>query len=335
MGGSDSPSATADAGDCPPFPSGFGSDSGWICGLAMTATLSRSPADVLLVVDRSGSMQDSLAADCLCTAGTGDEGGSACSNTADCADRWTAVKSAVAQIVASAAEIHWGVELFPSPAGSTCSVSPTPQLPVGTDSGAMVQVQLDAITPGGNTPTAAAISAAAAYLSSLPDQNGKAIVLATDGEPSCGVGQPSPTSSDLDATTAAITAAGRAGFRVYVIGAGPSVGDLDTMAKAGGTANYYPATSPEQLSAALSGTSQSVASCTFALPSAPPDAGNVAVYVDKQKVPNDPANGWTYGATTSSIVLTGSYCDQLKVAETTTVRVFFGCSGPPPPFCIL
>ena len=81
--------------------------------------------------------------------------------------------------------------------------------------------------------------------------------------------------------------------------------------------------------------SQSVANCTFALPSAPPDADNVAVYVDKQMVPNDPANGWTYGTTTSSIVLTGSYCDHLKVAETTTVQVLFGCPGSMPPICIL
>ena len=35
-------------------------------------------------------------------------------------------------------------------------------------------------------------------------------------------------------------------------------------------------------------------SCTIALPSAPPDLNNVAVYVDKQLVPKDPANGWKY-----------------------------------------
>jgi hypothetical protein len=106
------------------------------------------------------------------------------------------------------------------------------------------------------------------------------------------------------------------------------------MAKAGGTASYYPATSPEQLSAAFSAISQIVTSCTFALPSPPPDPNNVAVYVDKKIVPMDPANGWTYGATTAFIVLNGAYCDRLVTAETTTIQIALGCPGMIPPVCI-
>lgn len=66
----------------------------------------------------------------------------------------------------------------------------------------------------------------------------------------------------------------------------------------------------------------------------PPDLNNVAVYVDKQLVPKDPANGWSYGATTSAIELTGSYCDHLLTAQTASVQVLFGCPGMPPPMCI-
>jgi hypothetical protein len=278
-------------------------------------------------------MKKSLAEDCFCTSGTGDEGGSLC-NTTSCTDRWTAVKSAVGQIIADSSGIDWGVELFPAPGGSGCSVSSIPSLPVSADGGAPVQGQLDGITPGGNTPTAEAISAATAYLSALADQNTRVILLVTDGEPNCAAGSPSATSSDLEATLAALAAAYRAGFPVYIVGVGPSTGNLDSMAKAGGTESYHPATSPEQLTTDLSTISHLVASCTLVLPGAPPDPGNIAVYIDKQRIEPDPVNGWTYGVTTSTIVFNGTYCDRLVSAFDIAVQVLFGCPGPIPPMCI-
>ena len=315
------------------WPSTVPDDAGWLCGSVSRST-TRRQTDVLLVLDRSGSMHKSLAEDCLCVAVTGDEGGSLCATT-NCADRWTSVKSAVGQIIADTSEIDWGVELFPTPGGSGCSVSSIPSLPVTTDGGAPVQGQLDGIAPGGNTPTAEAIRAATAYLSALADQNKKVILLVTDGEPNCAAGDPSANSSDLDATIAAITAAYGAGFPVYVVGIGPSTGNLNSMAKAGGTESFHPATSPEQLLMDLLAISRIVASCTFVLPGAPPDPGNIAVYLDKQRVEEDPVNGWTYGVTTSTIVFNGTYCDRLVSALDITVQVLFGCSSSTrPPACI-
>ena len=322
---------TGAGGDYLCWPSPGYDDAGWPCGSYSIST-SRRLNDVLLVLDRSGSMQKSLVEDCLCTDGAGNEGGSSCSATTTCADRWTTVKSIVGQMIASASGVEWGVELFPSPLAASCSVSPAPQWPVSVDGG--VPAQLDAITPGGNTPTAAAVSAATAYLSALADQNKKVMVLVTDGEPNCAAGQASATSSDTEATLAAITAAFSAGFPVYVIGVGPSVGNLDDMAKAGGTVGYYPATSPELLSDALSAISKMVASCTFVLPGTPTDPNNVAVYINKQRMERDSVNGWAYGATTSTIVLTGAYCESLMTALDTTVQILFGCSGLAPPPCL-
>jgi hypothetical protein len=81
--------------------------------------------------------------------------------------------------------------------------------------------------------------------------------------------------------------------------------------------------------------SRIVASCTFVLPGAPPDPGNIAVYLDKQRVEEDPVNGWTYGVTTSTIVFNGTYCDRLVSALDITVQVLFGCSSSTrPPACI-
>jgi len=298
------------------------------CG-AMELAVFRAPADVLLVLDRSGSMQYSLAGDCDCSAATGGSTGSICPDTTNCTDRWTAVKSAVSQAIANNPSIQWGLKLFSTPGGSAaCSLTVAPEVPIGASSRTAVQAQLDSCMPGGNTPTASAIVAATAYLRTLSDGNSKAILLATDGEPNCGGGQ--STNSDVQGTVDAITAASSAGFPVYVIGVGPSVGNLDTMAMAGGTGSSYPATSTQQLSDAFAGIANGVATCSFALAQTP-DSSNAYVYVDKRLVPQDGKNGWIFGATTSTIVFTGSYCDDLKAGQTTIVQILQGCPGVAPP----
>lgn len=120
----------------------------------------------------------------------------------------------------------------------------------------------------------------ALLVGALPDQHEKVMLLATDGEPNCRPASLDPSTPDVDGTTAALRAALAAGFRVYVIGIGPSVGNLDNFAKAGGTDHFFPATSATDLADALASISKVVSSCTFSMPHAPPDANNVAVYLD-------------------------------------------------------
>jgi hypothetical protein len=308
---------------------GSTADAAWNCGVMMLSP-SRVPTDVLLLLDRSGSMQYSLDEDCNCPSiGTGGSAGNTCSNTTNCTDRWTAIKSAVGQTITDNPQIHWGLKLFSSPTSSSCSVSSTPEVPIGASSGAAVQTLLDGTTPGNNTPTAAAIGAATAYLSTVSDGYSKAILLATDGEPNCGSGQ--PTTSDLPGTMDAIVAASNAGFPVYVIGIGPSVGNLDNMAAAGGTTSYYPATSPQQLSDAFGAVASRATTCAFVLAQALPDGSNAHVYVDKQLAPLDASNGWVWGGTTARIMLTGSYCDKLMAGQTPDVQILVGCPGTVPP----
>jgi hypothetical protein len=63
----------------------------------------------------------------------------------------------------------------------------------------------------------------------------------------------------------------------------------------------------------------------------PPDVEKVYVYVDKQLVGKDDANGWTFGATSSDIVLTGTFCSNMKAGVTSTVQIIFGCEDYIPP----
>ena len=307
------------------------------CGIT-PITPNRASADVLIVLDRSGSMAYSIADDCSCDASLGTL---SCPSTLDCTDRWTTLMSAVNTTLASTSgSINWGLKLFASPGGSNnCSVSAGVEVPIGANSAATIQQQIASVSPGGYTPTAKAIIGATTYLNTVADSNNKVILLATDGEPNC-MGTSENTNDDAAGATTAIMAAYQSGYKVYVVGLGPqeTLGNLQTFALAGGTTTYYPATSPQGLSDALATIAGVVSTtCTFQTPTPPSDQSEVFVYVDGKLIPDstqDPVNGWTFGATPSTYVLTGSYCADMLAGVTSALEIIFGCPGYVPPVVI-
>jgi Mg-chelatase subunit ChlD len=289
------------------------------CG-SVTSTATRRPADVLLVLDRSRSMEWSTDSDENCRQGA-----------TNCVSRWPALTSAVTTTLGNTADtIHWGLKLYSSPGGSSCTVNAGVEVPVAASSIADIEAEIASATPSNNTPTAQAIEAATAYLATLDDPNDKYILLATDGEPNCAPGQRS-TTTNVQGTVDAIAAATAAGFPTYVIGIGPSVGNLDNFAAAGGTGNYYPATSPESLTDAFASISELVATCTFTSDEPAPDPDNVAVYLNKKLVPEDDVDGWSLGSDLQTITLHGAACDEAMSASGSSVQILFGCPGGPPP----
>jgi len=241
------------------------------------------------------------------------------------------VTSGVTTTLTSTPNIRWGLKFFSSPKGSgfnaACNVNQGADVAIGDNSAASIQNQISTTQPSNNTPTAAAITAAAAYLKTVTDPNKKVILLATDGEPNCASGGGGGGSdSDVPGTKAAITAAKDAGYPVYVIGIGPSVGNLDSFAEAGGTDKSYSATSPQALADALSAISQVVANCSFTLTTAPEGTNNIAVYLDGNIAPS---TDWTYTASSQTVTLTGSSCDAIKNGTSKTVQVYFGCGEAP------
>ena len=309
-----------------------------VCG-DTTITPNRAPTDIFIVLDRSGSMAYSISDDCYCTGNAGGGAGTRCPNTTNCTDRLTAVKSAVDQTINANSTINWGLEFYSSPDGADCSVSLAPQVPISATAGPTIISQLGAATAANHTPTAAAVNAASMYVKTVNDGNSKAILLATDGMPNC-VGGRVNSDDDMPATIAAVAGAYAAGISVYVVGMGPqqSITNLNQLAVAGGTGQYYPATSTQALSDALAAISKIVSTtCAFQTPMTPPDATKVYVYVNKaliNQVGSATDNGWMFGATSSDIVLTGSYCADMLGGNPSTVQIIFGCKDYIPPASI-
>jgi hypothetical protein len=303
-------------------------DAGWflpdglgpIC-LTMTARSEWAWADIVAVVDRSSSMGLSIAADMPCAPGA-----------TDCTTRWDAVRGALLDLLPYPPHYRWGVLMFPSPGGGSCEVGPTPQVPCMENAAGAVETAMSALAPGGESPTGAALRAATAYLAGLSDHDFKAIMLFTDGEPSCGgVDGGSEWAEALDAANAAMAQ----GYPIAVVGLGPNPGDLDALAKAGGTDRYYPATSRRQLDDALATIFWNPGdlryTCTFAIGEPPPDPARVYVFINGEPIPEDGNDGWSFGATTSTIVLNGRACELTLTLNPVEVAVLFGCSDAVPP----
>jgi hypothetical protein len=296
------------------------------CKSATTTKTTRLEADVLIVLDRSASMNWSLAADDYCSPAA-----------RSCSSRLDAVVPAVGQVVSNNPSIRWGLELFATPnASGYCAVSSTPQVKVGTNAAAAIESELAGFTTSLSTPTRAAIDVATSYLKTVGDGNSKAILLATDGLPTCAVDRSWET-EDMPGTIAAVAAAKKAGFPVYVIGMGPSksISNLNQLAEAGGTGKYYPVTSTDALEAALASVARmATATCSFKAAKAPSTPDLVYVYVDKHLVDKDENDGWSFDEndpTYATIVLTGSYCKAVQAGDTQGVQVVVGCPDAPPP----
>jgi len=289
--------------------------------------LNRRPAQILLVLDRSGSMKEKP------------------SGSANSDSKWDLVVPGVnAVVTATDHSISWGLKVFPEGEGEECiaaSVTSAIPVPIAPDHAAAVTAEIEATTPEGNgTPTGDAINAAVSYLKGLTDPNPKFILLATDGEPSCAGTTKGGTASARYAVQA-VTDAATAGIKTVVVGVATTKDSatkaLNDMAVAGqmprpdpSATKYYLASTKDELIQSLTQITGQVSNCVFDLSSAPPDPNNIAVKVDGMKAPRDPAhmNGWDYTGTDSlQVEVYGAWCDQIKAVTADTVNFVLGCPG--------
>jgi hypothetical protein len=294
------------------------------CGASMYG-LQMLPPDVLILLDRSSSMND----------GTNNL---ACAGMANCQSKWTQVSAAVSEVVGqTSGTVRWGLTYFPSGTGFQigCTVGADVSVPVADDSASGIMSSIAATSPGGLTPTAAAVTAASTYLDGLTDPNPKYILLATDGQPNCG--STDPVGDDTPGAVQAVTGAKAKGIGVFVVGistAGTNAdANLNQLAQAGGypqagTTAYYPVSSSADLVTALGTITKKIASgCTFPLGKVPPAPDNIGIYADSTKLARDTshANGWDYDAGMTSVTIFGATCDALMAGRIKTVQAFIGC----------
>jgi von Willebrand factor type A domain-containing protein len=289
--------------------------------------LQRQPAQILILLDRSGSMKEKPS------------GSDASDET-----KWSLVVPAVNQVVsATDASVSWGLKVFPEGEGKECiaaSVTSDIPVPIAAANASAVTTEVSATTPEGNgTPTGDAINAAVTYLKSLSDPNPKFILLATDGEPSCAGSAEGGTNARTYAVQAVADAAS-AGIKTVVVGVATTkdnatkalndMAEAGRMARTGASTKYYLASTEDELVQALQQITGQVSSCIFDLSRVPPDPSNIAVKVDGVKAPQDPThtNGWDYTGTSNlQVEVYGSWCDQIKVITANSVNFVLGCPG--------
>jgi hypothetical protein len=332
-----------------PTPGGDNGGAGPNCGVQNFALQRGLPPDLLIVLDRSGSMGDPPPAG----------GGS----------KWSQITAAIdATVMSLQGQIKWGLEMFPS--DDSCGVSTTIPVPVATMNAAAVSSAMASQMPGGDTPTTDAIHAAGKYLAGLPDSNPKFLLLATDGEPNCAtaasVGSSGacmcpmgttaqgsnccvlficmPCSSfastggaDDAAAEQAVADVAAMGINTFVVGIATDAsadGVLDKMATNGKEPRsstspmYYPVGNQADLVTAINTIAGQIISCSFDLQMAPLKLDYLEVDADGQKISRDPthANGWDYGPGNTSIQLYGSACTNLQNGTTQSVTAIYQCA---------
>jgi len=323
-GGSDKPTTTPDAN----------------CG-ARSKTASKVAPDILILLDRSGSMNDNINNQ-MCT--DGGIGASGCGMDS----KWAKVTPAITQVVSETeADVHWGLKFFPDNSATACTVGSNVAVPIGPGNASAIAAAIMGATStnGGvtgfqGTPTRMAAAGAASYMTGLTDMSPKYILLATDGLPTCG--NNNAMTDDSAAAVTAVGAARTAGFPVFVVGiatgGGTADATLSNLANAGGlpksgTPTYYPVSSAADLAAAIRTLVGVAATCTFQIGPAPTSDGTtdlryIKVFGDSVEITRDTthANGYDYtDSTMNAIQVYGPLCDQILKAEIHDVTVAFTC----------
>jgi hypothetical protein len=321
-----------------------------------------TPVDLYFMVDITGSMNCPVP-----------DGGMVCDMPngppASGDSRWTVVSAALKAFIADPANQSLGVGMrfFPVAGGSggpggnngaACNANSyaMPNVEIGplSTTSTPLTTAINMQTPNGSTPTVPSLTAALDHAATWAKANPThrvAVVYATDGQPNgCGA-----TNTVQQAAAVALKAAlGTPAIPTYVLGVGPSLDNLNTIAENGGTkAAFLVDTSGNaaaQLSAALAAIRSTTAlDCTYTVPAPPagqtldPSRVNITytngsgtvtpVLQDPPGTSCDAGSGWQYSADGKTINLCGKACNDVKADKDGKINVLFGCTtqvGNPP-----
>lgn len=324
------------------------------CG-GVAVSLARRSANVILMIDRSGSMDQ---------------------RTTDGMVKWTALREALLTVLPGFSDdIAVGLTFFPSDAGrfdggvgASCEVPTALEFEPRVRQAAAVLDRLSRTSPNGSTPTAASLRLAYNWYQRAADLVGdRYLILATDGAPNCDPtadvrscrctnGSNGPGDSGTCVARSAVSCLDQAGviaqlealahadvhtFVLGLTGVEDFADVLNAMADAGGRGRpgsptrYYSAATASEITRQLQGISEVVADCTLRVMSPPPDPALVDVRLDGRSLYHDVrrANGWDWGDEShGQIVFYGQACTDVRAATGGSRLVAaFGCPAPVPP----
>ncbi len=310
-----------------------------------SADARRRPVNLLVVLDRSGSMQDR--------------------------GKWAAAVSALQALLTRLdPEIAVGLTFFPPVSGAagdaaTYRTPAVPVLPIRENRTAL-QTALRTASPSGNTPMACAMEGTRGFYESFTGEGSRNAILITDGSPTdecspmavaCQLLPPDLACLEYNsglARSAVRVAVARAAMasppvRTYVTGT-PDASDqfLSDLAFTGGTPRtpgcattrdcHYSLRSgsfEDDLNRALEDIRGRASTCEFEVDADPsrvdPNRVNVSFTgtgaTEPQVIVRDVShsNGWDYSDGMRSIVLYGPACERLQTDSAGRVQILFGC----------
>lgn len=305
--------AGLDAGVDAGFDAGI--DAGFVPKPCIDGTFTLSPAEpvVMMVLDRSCSMDTLIS---------------------PTQTRWEAL---VASLQATLPQVDQRMQLgglaFPSSNADACVVPDVAGIWPARGNVPLLLANLSALTPSGPTPTQSALQVASQVLRGRRASNSaRALVLATDGEPTC-------TSMPLDDVLLELRHAAADGIPTYVIGIAddpllrPSLQAMavaGTRPRAGGQA-FYSAQSSAELQLAFRTVRDQVGACSFLTSSVPDADGGIRVTFEGVEVPvsTQAMPGWRWtDRDNGELTLVGAVCDR-AIARPANLIVTVSCQRRP------
>lgn len=291
-----------------------GVDGGFQPKPCVDGTFTLSPAEpvVMMVLDRSCSM------DMVFTNGQ---------------TRWEALVTSLEAALPSVDQtMQLGGLAYPPNAADSCTVAPGAGIWPSRGNVAQILSNLRSVLPNGATPTTAALQVAGQVLRTRrASSTARAMVLATDGQPSC-------TTDPLDDALIELRRAANDGIPTYVIGIADDQflsRSLDQMAVAGGRPRsgaqaYYSAQSAAELRLAFETVRDQVGACSFLTDSVPDTRGSIRVTFDGVELTFDETgrDGWRWtDRPNGEIALVGQSCSR-AIARPAGLVVTVACGAP-------
>ena len=283
-------------------------------------TTTRLAPNVLVVLDRSGSMEGDI----------------------DGRTRWDIAKEAAMTVCQNFdADIRFGLATFSACLPGGCSPGTivvdiadgnaaaivgflTPLLGVGSPTGTPPAYLCDSGDP--ETTTGPTLQALVGEPQLQDPARLNAVLLLSDGQETTECDGP-----DGDVAAAALFGQD-VSVRTYAVGftTDADMALMNAIAAAGGTTEAYYADDLDGLLEAFESIAMDVMTCDFLLGDVPPETDKLYVYFndDPAGIPNDPVDGWTYDGATNTIHFHGASCDLILEGGVSDIDVVYGCPGP-------